>query len=200
MLKKALIGIAAVVAIFLVVVSLQAPTYSVERKKTIHAPADVIYPELVDLRRENKWSPWTDLDPNMKQTYSGPEVGVGSVTEWEGNKDAGKGRMTITDAKENERVELKIEFFEPMNDVAKSVFALAPAGADTTVSWTMSGDKNFVAKAMCMFMDMDKMLGKDFEKGLDRLAAITEANYKAKNAPVVPVDVAPARADNAPTK
>jgi hypothetical protein len=175
MIKKILLVLVAIVAVILIAGAFQSDTYRVERSVTIAAPAAEIFPHINDLQKSQGWSPWTKLDPAMKSTFAGPASGVGATNSWSGNKDVGEGRQTIIDSKPNELVRLKLEFLKPMEDTATSEIHLQPAGAGTTVTWSMSGSKNYMAKVMCMFMSMDKMIGGDFERGLANLKALAES-------------------------
>jgi hypothetical protein len=176
MLKKILAGLAVVVAGFLVFVATRPAQYHVERKVAISAPTEVIYAELEDLRRWSAWSPWEKLDPNMKKTFQGPEHGVGASYSWQGNSDAGKGRMTIESAEAPTHVRYKLEFMEPMEGIAHADMKIEKAGEKAnTLTWGMDGENNFIGKAFSVFVDMDKMIGKDFEAGLTKLKGIAEA-------------------------
>lgn len=178
MLKKILIGLAIVIVVFLIVVAMQPASYSVTRSLTMNAAPDVIFPHVNNLKQWAAWNPWEKLDPNMKLTYEGPEAGVGASYSWAGNSNVGEGRMTITGSKTNESIQLKLEFFKPMAGVSDTEVTFKPQGNQTEVTWSMSGKNNFIAKAMCLFMDMDKMIGGEFEKGLADLKAIAEAPAK----------------------
>ena len=168
----------ALVAVVLIAGAFQSPTYRVERSVSIAAPAAEIFPLLNDFHKSQTWSPWVKLDPNAKYTFEGPASGVGASNSWQGNKDVGSGRQTILASTPNELVQIKLEFFEPMADVATSELRLAPQAAGTTVTWAMYGSKNYMAKVMCMFVSMDKMVGGDFERGLGNLKALAEAGAK----------------------
>ena len=178
MIKKILLGLVAIVAVILIAGVFQSDTYRVERSLTIAAPAAALFPQINDLRQSQVWSPWMKLDPNAKYTFEGPANGVGASNAWAGNSQVGEGRQTIIASTPNELVRLKVEFFKPMAGVATSDFRLQPAGSGTTVTWSMSGDKNYVSKVMCMFMSMDKMIGGDFEKGLANLKTLAESSAK----------------------
>jgi hypothetical protein len=114
----------------------------------------------------------------MKQTYDGPATGVGATSSWSGNKEVGEGRMTITESRPNELVHIKLEFLKPFQAVNEAEFKIQPQGDQTMVTWTMSGDKNFMMKAVHLFLNMDKMVGDDFEKGLANLKSVTEGAAK----------------------
>ena len=142
------------------------------------ATAGVVFAEVNDLHKWADWSPWAKLDPTMKQTYEGAAAGTGAIYSWAGNKDVGEGRMTITESRSNELIRIKLEFLKPFAAVNITEFAFTPEGDQTAVSWTMTGTNNFMAKAFCMFMNMDKMVGGDFEKGLAQLKVAAEAGAK----------------------
>lgn len=174
MLKKILIGVGVVLVIFIVVVALQPSTYSVSRSQVINAPPAAVFPHVNELKKWAAWNPWEKLDPNMKMTYEGPEAGVGSSYSWVGNSDVGEGKMTITGSKPNESIQFKLEFFKPMAGVSDTEFKFKPQGDQTEVIWSMTGKNNFFAKAICLFMNMDKMIGGDFEKGLAQMKTVVE--------------------------
>ena len=137
-----------------------------------------MFAQVNDFHKWAAWSPWEKIDPNMKKTYEGSPAGNGAVYSWAGNKDVGEGRMTITDSKPGELVRIKLEFMKPWAATNATDFTFTPQGNQTGVKWTMSGDKNFMAKAFTLFMDMDKMIGNDFEKGLAQMKSVSEAAAK----------------------
>ncbi|NUR05889.1 MAG: SRPBCC family protein [Nocardioidaceae bacterium] len=151
-------------------------TYTVERSTEIDAKPEHVYAQLVDFHRWTAWSPWEDLDPELQRTYSGPEQGVGATYAWKGNRKAGEGRMEITRAAEPGTVAIALRFVKPFKSSSTSMFVLAPAGEGTRVTWTMTGPKTFMTKVMGVFTSMDKLVGPDFEKGLARLKAVSEAS------------------------
>jgi hypothetical protein len=131
-----------------------------------------------DFHNWTAWSPWAKLDPAMKQTYEGAPAGTGAVSTWAGNKDVGEGRMTIIESRPSELIRIKLEFFKPFAATNTAEFTFKPAGDQTAVTWSMAGEKNFMAKAFGLFMNMDKMIGDDFEKGLANLKSVTETAPK----------------------
>lgn len=169
------IGAAVVILAFLVVVALQPSDYSVTRSATITAPPSVIFPHVNELKKWAAWNPWEKIDPQMKLTYSGPDAGVGASYAWVGNSEVGEGKMTITGSKPNESVQLKLEFFKPMAGVSDAEFTFKPRDKQTEVTWSMTGKNNFIGKAFCLFMSMDKMIGGQFEQGLASLKSIAES-------------------------
>jgi hypothetical protein len=177
-LKRILIGLAVIVLVFLGIVALQPNEYSVARTAAISAPASAVFAQVNDLHKWEAWSPWAKLDPAMKQTYSGAASGTGAICAWVGNDQVGEGRMTVTESRPNELVRLNLEFFKPMEGTSIAEFAFKADGTQTSVTWSMSGKNNFIGKAVCMFMNMDKMLGGQFEKGLAQLKSVLEAETK----------------------
>ena len=174
-LKKVLIGFVVVIGVFAVVVALQPDEFKVSRALVISAPPAAVFAQVNDLRKWEGWSPWTKLDPAMKQTYEGPPSGTGAVTTWAGNDKVGEGRMTVTESRPSELIRIKLEFLKPFEGTSTTEFAFKADGDKTSVTWTMQGRNNFVAKAICLFMDMDKTAGGDFEKGLAQLKAVSES-------------------------
>jgi len=201
MLKKIGIGFAvlgAILAIFAIVVATRPGEFRYERSLAMSAPVDAVFPLVNDFHNWKDWSPWDKLDPSQKTTYDGPASGVGAKYGWNGNDDVGEGRMSITDAKANENVKIKLEFIRPFAAVNDTEFLFKPEGSGTKVSWVMSGTNNFMSKAFGMFVDMDKMLGSDFDKGLTQMKVLAEkeaarrAEEAKKAAPAAPAPVVPA--------
>lgn len=153
--------------------------YQVERSAVIAAPAEVVHGKLNDFHAWPEWSPWENRDPSMTRTFDGPQSGVGSVYAWAGNDQVGEGRMTILESVPGERVGIQLDFIKPFASTSTTTFALGPSVDGTRVTWTMAGKHNFVSKAMCVFMPMDKMVGPDFEQGLSKLKLVSEAAYSA---------------------
>ena len=178
MLKKILIGLAVIVVVFLIVVAFQPADYRVTRTATIAAPPAVVFAQVDDLRKWEAWSPWAKMDPAMKVTYTGPAAGVGAVSGWAGNSEVGEGRMTITESRPSELIRFHLEFIKPMAGTSASEFTFKPEGNQTVVTWTMTGKNNFIGKAFCLFMNMDKMVGGQFEQGLARLKSVAETAAK----------------------
>lgn len=149
--------------------------YTVTRSTTIAATPDRVYDELADFRNWQRWSPWEDLDPDLRRTYSGAESGTGSVYAWSGNRKAGQGRMEMTEAVRPSRVAIDLAFEKPWKARNDTGFVITPDGAGSRVTWTMTGDKTLMTRVLGLFTSMDKMVGRDFEKGLARLKTVAEA-------------------------
>ncbi len=154
-------------------------TYTVERSRVVDAPADRVYQLVADFEQWTRWSPWEDVDPQMERRYSGADSGVGAVYSWAGNRKAGSGRMEISRADEPRLVEIALEFEKPFRSSNLTVFTIDPlepaAGAEegrSQVTWRMTGPRPLLLKLLSPVMNMEKIVGKDFEKGLARLAEV----------------------------
>ena len=175
MLSIVLIAAFVLFIALIVVASLRPSSFLITRSTEITAPAAVIFIHVNELRRWDGWSPWARLDPGMKQTFDGPASGLGASYAWDGNKKVGAGRMTITESRPSDLIRIKLEFLKPFASICATEFTLKPEGQQTTVTWSMAGRKNFVTKAIHMFMNMDKMIGGQFEKGLADMRLAAEA-------------------------
>jgi uncharacterized protein YndB with AHSA1/START domain len=148
--------------------------FRVQRATSIKAPPEKIFPFLNDLHKFGAWSPWEKKDPAMKRTFAGSESGRGAVYEWDGDKNVGQGRMEIVDTTPPSKVAIKLDFVRPFEAHNTVEFTLAPNGDSTDVTWAMQGPVPYVAKIMHVFVDMDSMVGKDFEAGLASLKTVAE--------------------------
>ncbi len=146
-----------------------ANEFEVVRDTTIPVPRAAVFALLVDFHRWTEWSPWEGLDPNLWRGYTGADSGVGAIYEWAGNRRAGAGRMEITDADEPSRLEIALQFIKPFKSSSTTTFTLDERDGGTQVTWRMVGPKTFMTRFMGVFMSMDKMVGRDFEKGLTQL-------------------------------
>jgi hypothetical protein len=147
-------------------------TYSVTRSSVIPAPAKDVFPLVNSFREWPKWSPWETVDPDMQRTYSGAESGVGAKYAWSGNLKAGAGNMEIVESQEPDVIRIRLEFTKPFAAVNPTTFTFVPEGGGTRVTWTMTGEHKGIGKVFALFMNMDKMVGGDFEKGLSSLASV----------------------------
>jgi len=178
MLMPILIAVAAVIVILVIVVAMQSSESRISRSAAILAPPNIVFGQVNDFHNWQAWSPWAKMDPNAKNTYEGNPSGVGAIFTWSGNKKVGEGRMTLVESKPSDLIRLKLEFFKPFAATNSADFTFEPQGDQTLVTWTMLGHKNFILKAMCLVMDMDKMVGGDFEKGLAQMKTVSEAAAK----------------------
>ncbi len=182
-MKKVLIIIAAIVVILVVVIAMQPSELRISRTATIDAPAAKVYGIINDHHNWRAWSPWEKLDTNAQSTFTGPTSGVGSAISWSGNDQVGAGTMTITESKPSELVKMRLDFERPMKATSNIEFALASKGKQTDVTWTMTGQKNFVQKAFGLFMNCDQMMNGYFDEGLanlNKLATTPEPKGKRK--------------------
>jgi uncharacterized protein YndB with AHSA1/START domain len=178
MLKKIPIGIGAILLAFVVFVALQPSDYRVARSATISAPAADVFAHVNDFHKWEAWSPWAKLDPAAKATFEGPAAGKGAVFKWDGNAQVGAGTMTLTESQPGELVRIKLDFVKPMVGTSTAEFTFKPQGDQTAVTWAMFGQNNFISRAICMFMNQDKMVGGAFEQGLANLKGVAEAAAK----------------------
>jgi uncharacterized protein YndB with AHSA1/START domain len=175
MWKTAAIVVVALVAAILIFATTRPDDFSVQRSVAIKAEPAKIYPLLVDFRQWPAWSPWEKLDPAMKRTHSGTATGPGAIYEWDGSSKVGAGRMEIKQVTAPSKVVIQLDFLRPFEGHNVTDFVLAPnPDASTQVTWLMRGPAPFVSKLMGIFVDMDKMIGKDFEAGLANLKAAAE--------------------------
>jgi uncharacterized protein YndB with AHSA1/START domain len=178
MVKKivlAVVGVLVVaVAVVLALAATQPDTFRVQRAIAINAPPEKIYPLLSDLRRSVEWSPYEKKDPDMRRTYRGAPSGKGAIYEWDGDSNVGAGRIEIADVSPPSRVVLNLEMIRPFMAQNVVEYSLEPKEGATNVTWSMHGPMPFVSKVMCLFFDMDKMVGNDFEAGLSNLKTLAE--------------------------
>jgi carbon monoxide dehydrogenase subunit G len=144
------------------------------RSARISAPPERITALITDFRKWPVWSPWEKRDPNLKRTYSGSSSGVGAVYAWEGNKNVGSGRMEILESTPK-NIRIQLDFITPFKANNTADFTFTPQGSATNVDWVMTGENRFIGKVMSVFMDFDKMIGKDFEAGLAAMKAAAES-------------------------
>jgi uncharacterized protein YndB with AHSA1/START domain len=178
MFKKLVFALTALIVGFVAFIATRPSTYRVERSITVAAPVDLPFGLVNDFHRWHFWSPWDALDPKMKKTYDGPYAGPGAIYAWSGNEHAGQGKMTILEATPYERIQIQLEFQKPWPSTNTTTFTFQPVAEGVTVRWTMEGTNNFMGKAFSLFMDMDGMIGKDFEKGLATIKSLTETEAK----------------------
>ena len=175
MIKKILIGLAAVVVILLVAAATRPDNFRVERSAALAATPTALFEYVNNHHKFNLWNPFMKLDPNVKNTFSGPEAGVGAVCSWDGNSDIGAGSSTIIESKSGELVRCRMDWKRPMEGTATVDFTFKPQGEKTVVTWAMYGKNNFMGKMVSLFMDCDKMCGPQFEKGLANLGEVAGA-------------------------
>ncbi len=164
------VGVLAIV----LVAAMRPGSFSVRRSAQMRASPAAIYPLIADFREWPRWSPWEKLDPEMRRTLSGAESGTGAIYAWEGSRKVGAGRMEIRDVAPPSKVVIQLDFIKPFEGHNVTEFALVPSGDSTDVQWTMRGPAPFMMKLMGLFSNIDKMIGRDFERGLANLKAEVE--------------------------
>ena len=179
MFKKILGGILVFLGAFCVYVELQPADFKITRSATFVASPEVIFPQVNDLHSWQTWSPWAKMDPNSQVSYSGPQAGNGASFSWSGNDEVGQGRMTIIESNPNQLVRYRLEFTKPFTATNTAEFRLLPNGDRTKVTWSMSGTNGFLFKAAGVFMNCDKMVGDQYEKGFANLKPIVETKPTA---------------------
>jgi Polyketide cyclase / dehydrase and lipid transport len=178
MIPKILIALAVVILIFVIVVASRPADFSYQRSITIAAAPSAVFPHVNDLHKWQVWSPWAKKDPAAKNVFEGPPAGTGAAMSWAGNNDVGEGKMTVVESKPDELVQFRLDFKKPFEGTNIAEFTFKPQGNQTLVTWSMSGKNTFVFKAVSLFIDCDKMIGGDFEKGLADLKGVVESGGK----------------------
>ena len=175
-LKGVLLVIVGIVVLALVVALFVKKDYAVERQITINKPESVVFDFIKHLKNQDQYSVWNNLDPAMKKTYTGTDGTVGFISAWESaNKNVGKGEQEITNIVEDDRVDMKLRFKEPFEAEDNAYMATEAAGADqTNVKWGFKGKMAYPMNLMLLFVDMEGMLGKDLQAGLDKLKVVLE--------------------------
>lgn len=178
MLVKIGLGVLALVAVLVVVIATRPAAFRIERSATIAAPAEVVFAQIGDFHRWDRWNPFEKGDTAMKKTFEGTPAGVGAAYHYV-SPSAGEGRMTFTEVRPHERIGIRAEFIKPFAATNDVEFTLKPAPRGVTVTWAMSGRNPFLGKAISLFVNMDRMVGGQFEHGLADLKRISEAEAAA---------------------
>ncbi|MDE5453421.1 polyketide cyclase [Bradyrhizobium sp. CSA112] len=163
----------AIAAVF-VLAATKSNTLRVQRSVSIKAAPERIFPLISDFHQWLTWSPYEQKDPAMKRTYGGAASGKGATYAWDGDKNVGSGRMEILEAVPPSKIVIKLDFFKPFEGHNTAEFTMLPQGDGTDVTWVMHGPANFMSRLIQVFMNLDRMIGRDFEAGLANLKKITE--------------------------
>ncbi len=174
MIKTLAAVVAVAIAAILAMAALKPATFRIQRSIDIKAPPQTIFALIDNLHHWQSWSPFEKKDPEMKRTFSGVDSGVGAAYAWEGNRDIGKGHMEITASDPNAKIVIRLDFLKPFEAHNTAEFLLEPQGDSTRITWAMYGPNSFAGKVMSIFINMDQMIGKDFEAGLRDLKAVAE--------------------------
>lgn len=172
MWRTILLGVLALLVVGIAFVASRPAEFRIQRSADVAAPPAQVFALLNDFHQWSEWSPWEKLDPNLKRKFDGPDSGPGARYAWAGNADVGEGRMEIVESKPGESLVVDLEFVKPFPARNRATFTLAPAAnGGTHVTWTMDGKNGFLGKLMSTVVDMDALVGKDFEKGLANLGS-----------------------------
>jgi len=183
MILYILIGIVAVIVLLVLFIATRPSSFHIERSITIGVPPEMAFAQVNDFHKWTAWSPWEKVDPEMKRTFEGAPSGTGAIYTWVGNDKVGQGRMTIEKSDKPARISIKLEFIKPWTATNAVTFTFAPAPEGTKMTWAMDGQHNFMAKAFMVFMNLDKMIGGDFERGLAALKTVAESDSRANAEP-----------------
>jgi hypothetical protein len=178
MFKMILIGLAVVIILFVVIVLLQPGEFRVERSATMSALADAVFAQVNDFYKWEAWSPWAKIDPEAEYSYDGAAAGTGAIFRWKGNSEVGEGSLTILESRAPEVIRIRLDFIKPFEDSATTEFRFKGEGEKTTVTWSIEGKNDFIGKVMCLFMNMDRMIGDRYEEGLANIKGIVETPVK----------------------
>ena len=174
MVKIVVSVVVLLIAGVLIFAATKPDVFRVQRATSIKSPPDKVFALINDFKRWDAWSPWEKKDPAMKRNFGATTSGKGATYAWEGNKDVGQGSMEITQSTPPSGLRLKLDFVKPFEGHNDVEFTLEQKGDATQVTWTMAGDTPYFAKIVHVFIDMDSMVGKDFEAGLANLKSIAE--------------------------
>jgi len=162
--------------VLIIVVARQPSDFIVARTISLSAPVSRVFVQVNNLRNWDAWSPWAKLDPNSKIEFTGPDDGIGANMRWSGNNKVGVGGMTIIESRPDEFIRFRLEFLKPFKATNTADFSFCVAGNQTTLTWSMSGQNNFIGKLMGLIMNCDNMVGTQFEQGLSAIKDIVETN------------------------
>jgi uncharacterized protein YndB with AHSA1/START domain len=174
MALKIAVSVLVVIAAILVFAATKPSVVRVQRSRSIQAPPDKIFALISDFRNWSRWAPQDRDDPTMRRTYSGSENGVGAISDWNSTGSAGKGRMEITESVAPRKISIKVDFVKPFAAHNINEFELEPDGTSTKITWSMQGTNVYLMKLMSIFVNLDRMMGKHFETGLDNLKTASE--------------------------
>lgn len=174
MIKIIAIVVAVLIAGVLLFAATKPDVFQVQRNVSIKAPPEKVYALINDFKQWGAWSPWEKKDPGMKRTFGAITAGKGATYAWDGNKDVGKGSMEIVEAAPSSKIRLRLDFETPFEAHNSVTFTLEPRDGGTQVNWLMEGPVPYFAKIIHVFINMDRMVGGDFETGLASLKALAE--------------------------
>jgi uncharacterized protein YndB with AHSA1/START domain len=174
MLKKIIGLLALTIALFMGYVALQSPHYVISREITINASPELLFPYINNSKRANTWMPWQEVDPGVVMSFAGPNEGVGSTSSWNSDGQMGTGKAEVVESIPNSLVKTKLSYEQPMVMSQMAEISLTTTPPGTRVRWSVTGENTFIGRLFCFFMNMDKMVGGQFEKGLTKLKQLAE--------------------------
>jgi hypothetical protein len=169
-----LVGLVALLAVLSVVIATRPGEFRVARSATMPAAPAAVFAQVNDFHKWEAWSPWAKLDPDAKSTFEGPTAGTGAIFRWDGNGNVGAGSMKITESRPSDLIRIQLDFIRPFAGTNDVEFTFKPQGDQTNVTWSMAGKNNFIAKAIGLVMDCEKMIGGNFEQGLAGIKSVVE--------------------------
>ncbi len=169
-----LLVIVLIVAVAAFFISQRPSEFNVTRSASMDAPPETVFAQVNDFHKWEAWSPWAKLDPDARVSFEGAPAGTGAIMRWVGNNKIGEGSCTITESRPNDLIRMRLDFLKPFKGTSFSEFTFGPQGNGTMVTWSMSGENNFMAKAMSLVMNCEKMVGGQYEKGLASMKALVE--------------------------
>jgi hypothetical protein len=178
MLWYILIGLAAVLAVLIVVIATRPGKFRVVRSATMSAPASAVFAQVNDFHKWETWSPWAKLDPGCKNSFEGPSAGKGAIFRWDGDKNVGAGSMTILESRPSELIRIQLDFIRPFAGTSDVEFTFKPQGERTAVTWSIAGKNNFIGKAIGLVFDCEKMIGGNYDQGLASIKSIVEGTAR----------------------
>lgn len=174
MILKTLVVMVFAIAAVLIFAATRPATFQIQRSLTIAAPPEKVFALINDLHNWPRWAPQDREDSTMRRTFRGAPMGVGAVCDWDGRGTSGKGTMKIVESDAPGKVVVQADWVSPFKTRNMNEFTLVPEGNGTRVTWSMSGPNLFMMKLMGLFTNMDKMMGKHFEDGLNNMKAAAE--------------------------
>ena len=175
-LKGILVFIVGFVALLLILALFLKKEYGVQREITINKPKLEVFDYLKTLKNQDNFSVWAMRDPKMKKEFRGTDGTIGFVSAWDSEvKDVGKGEQEIKKITEGERIDFEIRFFKPFETTDNAYMSTDSISENQTkVTWGFNGKMKYPMNLMLLAMNMDEMLDKDLQSGLNNLKANLE--------------------------
>ena len=171
-----LLVIVGLVALLLIIALFTKKDYVIEREVVVRKPKTDVFKYVRFIKNQDHYSKWVMSDPNMKKKYSGTDGTPGFIYAWDSDqKDTGKGEQEIKRIVDDEQIATEIRFEKPFKNVSQALMVVNDAGGDhTALKWSFASSMKYPMNAMLLFIDFEKLLGKDMETSLVRLKGILE--------------------------